>query len=442
MKYSISIAIFTCLVTPILSAQERSHDSKVIHLIQSFLAQYQELKIPTLTPDYRQNLVAIQSLEGINRQEHFFDHYHTKLKGIDVENLSSEVSYLYWQLQYELELNRMRIKLEKDFRRKHAGTVIPLDGLYKLPRHRDWYRFYLRWVASKNITPDEVLRLGEAEVNRVSGEIKKIQRAVGYEGNDKGFYQHLSDESFFITDEKTVLSLFEQKASAAYLNSGRVVDASNIPMIKIQAFSHPNKDLPPGAYNDGVFYFNFFGGRYNRRALDWLLIHEAMPGHHYQMSFRQIPALVPELRDLFWYQGFTEGWGAYVESLGKEMGFFTDPYLYLGKWEWDLVRSARLVLDVGIHLKGWSRKVALEYWRKNVPHQLGIADREIDRVTRWPGQAVSYKIGESEIFKLKRQLQKRLGKEFDQKKFHSTLLARGAVPLEIIRKIVLTEYSE
>src|SRR6185437_9216237 len=111
----------------------------------------------------------------------------------------------------------------------------------------------------------------------------------------------------------------------------------------------------PGYWSDGVFYYNFSGGRYDRRAMEWLFLHEAIPGHHYERTLPRPSGPAPRFRALFSYPGYTEGWGAYSEDLGRELGLYDDPYAYLGKLQWDLVRSARVVIDVGIHDEGWSK---------------------------------------------------------------------------------------
>lgn len=143
------------------------------------------------------------------------------------------------------------------------------------------------------------------------------------------------------------------------------------------------------------------------------------------------------MRALFWYPGFSEGWGAYAEDLGKDMGCYRDPYLYLGKWEWDLVRSARLVMDVGIHYEGWTRAQALRWWKENVPNQEDISEREVDRITRWPAQAISYKAGEDEILNLRKTASEKQGSDFDLRRFHTLVLQRGSIPLPLLREIVL-----
>jgi uncharacterized protein (DUF885 family) len=190
----------------------------------------------------------------------------------------------------------------------------------------------------------------------------------------------------------------------------------------------------PGYYNNGTFYYNLTDKPYNTRAYDWLFIHEGIPGHHYQ-HFTS-PAHPSAVQSLFFYYGFAEGWGAYAEELGKELGLYKTPYAELGKWEWDIVRSVRVPLDVGINYYGWTDEQALAFWKKNIRRQDDIAPREIARIKRWPAQVVTYKYGALQILHWKEELQKKQGAKFDIKAFHSKVLANGTLPLPLIRERV------
>jgi uncharacterized protein (DUF885 family) len=176
--------------------------------------------------------------------------------------------------------------------------------------------------------------------------------------------------------------------------------------------------------------------------MDWLFVHEAVPGHHDQQSIeRKLQLPCPEFMELFWYPGYSEGWAAYTEHLGKEVGLYQDVYSRLGKWEWDLVRSTRVVLDVGINLLSWSNARALRFWKRHVPNQDAIAIREIDRMRRWPGQVLSYKVGAIAILGLREYAVKHEESSFDIKKFHSLVLGRGSVPLDVLENVLRDRYE-
>jgi uncharacterized protein (DUF885 family) len=178
-----------------------------------------------------------------------------------------------------------------------------------------------------------------------------------------------------------------------------------------------------------------FDKPYNRRQVDWLFIHEAVPGHHYQSSIAAATKLSP-VQELFFYYGFVEGWGAYAEYLGKELGAYQTPYDELGKWEWDLVRSVRVPLDVGLNYYGLTDEQALDFWKKNIRGQDDIAMREIARMRRWPAQVVTYKYGAAQIMNWKAGLQKKEGSHFDIKAFHDRVLNHGSLPLFMAKENV------
>ncbi len=165
--------------------------------------------------------------------------------------------------------------------------------------------------------------------------------------------------------------------------------------------------------------------------MDWILNHEAIPGHHYQfIVFAKRKAYQPPFSDLMFCAGYAEGWACYTEYLGKELGQYQTPEAELAKWEWDLVRSARVVLDVGIHFHGWTKAQAMDYWKANIVGQDDISEREINRVTNWATQAVSYKAGAAKIEEMRTELEAGGGQ--DVRKIHSAILWFGEMPLEVV----------
>jgi uncharacterized protein (DUF885 family) len=428
---------FTLILFFIFPTNIHSHEQNIEIITTQFIKDFTALKIAEPTRDYREYFQKIKNIEDILQQKNVFRDYQQKLNSLDFKSLTKEEKYLFSHLTYEINLNLERVELELQFKKANEKPPLPEDGLFHLPNHELWYSFFIKQVTSKNITPQVVLQLGFREVRKVSNEIKKIQEQLGFKNQTKAFYQHLNNESFFIKDSQTVIAHFENIRELTYHHLGLVMEDTAIPLVGIQSVPTPTKDSPPGYYDsrDENFYFNFLGEHYNSRTMDWLFIHEAVAGHHYQMSVEKKIKAHSDLRDLFWYQGYSEGWGAYSEHLGHELGLYSDIYRSLGKWEWDLVRSARVVLDVGIHLKGWNKEKALAYWKKTVPNQENIAIREIDRIIRWPAQVLSYKVGEDEIFKLREWKQRSEGKNFDLRAFHSLILGHGTIPLETLAVI-------
>lgn len=170
---------------------------------------------------------------------------------------------------------------------------------------------------------------------------------------------------------------------------------------------------------------------YYLRQSDWLFIHEGNPGHHFQLNYESVVD-VPAYRANLNYFGFREGWAAYVEDLGREVGLYQTPYHYYSKWEWDLIRSVRLILDVGINNQGWTDETALTEWKKHITGKDGIGIREIKRMRRWPAQVLSYKAG-ARAFQIAREhAQIKAGENFNLKEFHSNILSKRSIPVQLL----------
>jgi uncharacterized protein (DUF885 family) len=193
--------------------------------------------------------------------------------------------------------------------------------------------------------------------------------------------------------------------------------------------------FPADGYYDGdrqTYYFNNSRGYYGRRNLDWLILHESTPGHHYQTQYAQQRNACPAKAPYASYSAFAEGWGAYVEEFGAQLGLYREPSDELGAVEWDLVRSIRVVLDVGINYEGWSQEQALALWRRELPMLPELAEREIKRVRDWPAQAITYKYGAFVIRTLREEQRAALGPAFDIRAFHDAVLRNGALPLVLL----------
>lgn len=371
-----------------------SDDDKLQDIFETFTAEYPDLKVPELNLSYVENFKNIQDLDGIERQRDLFVSTRNQLHTIRRQGLSSEYQYQYDTLVYEVNLNLRRLALETRFKEHDDGSPVPSTGLHSIRDGKEWYSWYVkRWTAA-GLSPDQLFTFGMDEVKRVQSEIKKIQKSAGYEGRDQEFYKFLNGPNFFITNQNELVSTLKDLRDQIQKNLSYDFAITDIPVVDIKPIPNPTKDTPPGYYDDGAFYFNFYGNSFRKRTLEWLFIHEANPGHHYQNIISDRSTNRPSFAKFFWYPGFTEGWGAYSEDIGKDLGMYGDIYQYLGKWEWDLVRSARIVLDVGLNYMGWNRDQAMKFWKENIMNQDDIAVREIDRMIRWPAQVLSYKVGE------------------------------------------------
>ena len=416
-------------------------------VVAQFIGGYEQLNIPGFTYDYREYFSSIPDVDALNGQEDFFAKEKSLLNNYDRASIKEEDLVDYDQMNYEIDFNLRRIALEKQW--MNDGRKIPSGGLHKLSNYSEWSSFFVKKYTSTDITPEEVYKLGESEVARVKPEIKRIQLQLGFR-DSIAFYEFLKSDTFYITDKQKVVDRFEVIDQTVRKHLSGFVGNVDLPPVCPMEWPDAGPNTPPGiylnrennSYGKDVFQYNFYGGRYNWRAMEWLYMHEAIPGHHLQFSFRNLYRSNDSLQQLFFYSGNAEGWACYVEYFGKEMGLYKDPYSELGKWEWDLVRSARLVIDVGIHYYGWTHEQALEYWKKTIPGQDEIAEREVTRVSNWTAQALSYKVGADFIFKLKEKCKQEEGASYDEKKFHRTYLSFGMGPLEIIEKNFQQVYSE
>jgi len=339
----------------------------------------------------------------------------------------------YELIAYETAINLERLSLEKQWAANKPAEISDL-GLAAIPNGKAWYAYFLKNWLSANVTPDEIYQFGLAEVKRVQGHIEAIQKQSGL--TEEAFYKHLNDRGFFINDPKDVLKYFEQTQAVIYKNMGNVFNEHKIQPLKIEQSTNEAMAQAPGYYDNNVFYYNQFNKPYNKRQVDWLFIHEAVPGHHYKSS---INAAIKQsnVQQLFYYLGLEEGWGAYVEELGKDLGVYKTRYDELGKWEWDLVRSVRVPMDIGLNYYGWTDEQALAFWKKNIRNQDDIALREIARVKRWPAQCITYKYGAGQIMEWKQILQKKEGAKFNIRNFHDRILNLASLPVFMVKERVL-----
>lgn len=406
--------------------------------LKSFVTEYSALGIPEFTFSYQQYFSSIPSTGSLQKQKEFFKRTQETLKQFAKAKLTLADQSKYMQLLYEVDFNLQRIGLEGQW--ISGGRKIPGGGLHELDNFQNWYAYFTKKYTSLDKTPEEIMEFGKNEVKRVQQEIRNIRMASEFP-DSLAFYTYLKTDTFYIRDKQSVLKAFSAADSTVRAHLPAFTGSVNVPPIFPMEWPDADRDTPPGmymnhednAYGKDVFVINFYGTRFNRRALEWLYMHEAIPGHHLQFTTN---TMHNELDDLFTYPGNFEGWACYIEYFGNDLGLYTNPYSRLGKWEWDLVRSARLVIDAGIHYYGWTQEQAMKYWKENIPGQEEIAVREITRVTNWPAQALSYKIGADFIFSLKEKwLEQNPG--LSEAQFHRAYLESGRLPLPVLSELML-----
>lgn len=400
-----------------------------------FVKGYNALKLPQLSLSYVNGLKEIQSADSVEKQLKFFTRIKSELQAYDPAKLNPSQRTDFQLIKYETGLNLERIVLEQQWL-KIRPKEIPAGGIITIPNGKAWYAYLLkRWV-NADVTPDQMYQFGLGEVERVKQHIETIRKETGL--NEDEFYKHLNDPSFFTSDPQEVQHSFEHTKAVVFANLHKLFSDTTIPPLKIKKGESRQLAQTPGYYDSNTFYYNLFDKTYNKRQYDWLFIHEGVPGHHYQSSIESATK-VSDVQQLFFYMGFAEGWGAYAEELGKDLGVYKTPYDELGKWEWDIVRSVRVPLDVGLNYYGWTDQQALDFWKKNIRGQDDIAIREIARMRRWPAQVITYKYGALQIINWREELKKEQGSKFDIKDFHGRVLDHGSLPLFMVRENVLSK---
>jgi uncharacterized protein (DUF885 family) len=321
-----------------------------------------------------------------------------------------------------------------------ARTTI---GASELPEGRDYYAWCVRRFTTLDTTADEVHAIGLREVARIRGEMEAVITSVGW---DKGFPAFLE---FLRTDRRFYPKTAEELLSRASLLSKKM--DGQLPALFKTLPRQPYgvepvpEDLAPkytaGRYNGapigstraGMYWVNTYAlPTRTLYTLEALTLHEAVPGHHLQTSLQQELTALPPFRRHLYVDAFGEGWGLYSERLGLEAGFYQDPYSNFGRLTYEMWRACRLVVDTGLHAKGWTREQALEYLGSNTALSLHEVTTETDRYIAWPGQALAYKMGELKIRELRRRAEDALGSRFDVREFHDAVLREGSVPLSVL----------
>ncbi len=340
------------------------------------------------------------------------------------------------------------IRKQRDF---IANEYLPATrdtvGLDALPDGKAWYAFNAKESTTTAQTPEQIHEIGLKEVERIHGEIRTVMEQVGFKGSLQDFFKFMQhDKQFEFKSEPALLEHYrglEAKINANVPKLFSLTPKAGFEIRPIEAFRA--KSAAGGEYmqpsedgsRPGIFYVNTYDlpTRKTWDAED-LFLHEAIPGHHFQLALQQELKGVPAFRRFGGETAFIEGWGLYAESLGKDLGVYTDPYSYFGRLQGELWRAVRLVVDTGLHSKGWSRQQVLDYMFANSSVSEPDAIAEAERYIAWPGQALAYKTGELKIQELRKRAQEKLGARFDIRQFHAEVLKDGSVPLDVLEEKV------
>ena len=312
-----------------------------------------------------------------------------------------------------------------------------------LPDGRQWYAFLVKLYTTTSMDPDAIHELGLKEVARIESEMDAVRQQVGFDGDLKAFFRYLKeDPRFYFQNEADLLTGYRELKTRINALLPRMFADFPEADYEIRAVEPFRAQSAAGAFYEraaadgsrpGIFYVNTFDLKGQPKyGMETLSLHEAAPGHHFQLSIQQELTDLPRFRRFDFYTAYTEGWALYCESIGKELGLFTDAYQYYGRLNDEMLRAMRLVVDTGLHAKGWSREQAIRYMLEHSTLAESDAVSEVERYIAFPGQALGYKIGQLRISAMRAKAQAALGPKFDVKTFHSVVLRDGSVPIDVL----------
>jgi uncharacterized protein (DUF885 family) len=315
-----------------------------------------------------------------------------------------------------------------------------------LPDGRTYYQHCIQYFTSLDLTPEEIHQTGLDEVHRIKAEMEGVIKQVGFKGDFKAFIEFLrTDPRFYVTTPEALLektSLVLKRMDGELPRIFKTLPRLPYGIREIPAYAAPGNTAAyyqPGT-GDGTRAGYYYVNTYDLPSrpiyeIEALSLHEAVPGHHFQIALQQELDL-PNYRRFGGFTSFVEGWALYSERLGLETGFYTDPYSNFGRLSYEIWRACRLVVDTGMHALGWSRQQAIDYMAANTSSTMLNIINEVDRYIAWPGQALAYKIGELNIRALRTHAERDLGPRFDLREFHDVVLTSGAVPLDVLEEMV------
>ena len=336
------------------------------------------------------------------------------------------------------------------YRRLHAfiaAEYLPkcreTAGLGALPGGAEIYAYLIQFWTTTNLSPEEIHELGRREVARIRAEMENVQRQVGYQGSLFDFLNFVATDPQFapFNTEEEVLDAYraiEARLAAQVPRFFGQVPRTPFEIRATEKFraATASAEYMPAADDGsrpGIFYVPIVDPRKNRTTrMENLFLHEAIPGHHFQIALTLENKALPRFRRFGWNSAYVEGWALYTESLGRELGLYTDPYQYLGMLLGDIHRAVRLVIDTGLHAKGWTREQALAYIIEQEGGDEAKHQAEVERYMAIPAQALSYKLGQLKILVLRARAEKELGAKWDIRAFHDHLLEEGSLPLAIL----------
>jgi len=406
--------------------------------------------------------------QGITQPKVVLQNYTATITGYIVEDPAQSVFFRPFRefppgipdsVQQQLRAEARRVIREqvipayRDFLQFMETEYIPgartTTALSDLPEGRAYYEHLVRYYTTLDLTPEEVHEIGRREVARIRAEMDSVMRRTGFRGSFQEFLQFLRTDPRFYA--RSADELLREAAWIAKQMDGRLPALFHVRTLPRQPYGvapvpphlQPRYTggryipAPPASRTGAYYWVNPYplNGR-PLYVLEALTLHEAVPGHHLQYAIRQELTDVHPFRRWVSFSAFGEGWALYAEKLGKEVGFYADPYREFGRLTYEMWRACRLVVDTGLHALGWTRQQAIDYMAANTALSLHEITTEVDRYISWPGQALAYKMGELTILRLRREAETRLGERFDLRDFHEVVLRQGDVPFGTLERLV------
>jgi uncharacterized protein (DUF885 family) len=386
-----------------------------------------------------------------------------QLKAHLVQDIAQSVFYKPLREMPE-SITQGRKRLIKDYKNNIKNTIIPTYqklhdfmqteyysaaretvGLSQLPNGKQWYDFMIKTHTTLDLSSDEIHQYGQQEVERILSEMNKVKLSVKFNGNMSDFFNYLrNDEQFYFKNKADLIQAYKNiktKIEATLPQMFEVFPKANyevkaVPDFQAASAAGASYEGPAAdGSRPGIFYINTHNLKSQPKfIMETLSIHEAAPGHHFQIAIQQEVKGLPNYRKFGGYTVFSEGWALYAESLGKELGLFSDPYMWYGRLVDEQLRAMRLVVDTGIHAKGWTRERAVTFMLDNSSMARSDVEAEVERYIVIPGQALAYKIGQRKLSELREIGEKTLADKFDIKKFHTQLLIDGSLPMPILEE--------
>lgn len=334
---------------------------------------------------------------------------------------------------------RIREFLETDYLKAARET----SGIEAVAGGKEYYNYLIKLYTTTTKPADEIFALGKSEVERITKEMEAVKDQVGFKGDLKAFFASLDTKKELrpFSKPEEVVANFNAIHERMKPNLVKLFDKSPKTAFEVRRTESFREASASAEYNPGskdgsrpgVFYVPIPDvKKYNTLSDEDLFLHEAIPGHHYQIALQLENTSLPPFRNILTYSAYAEGWGLYAESLGKELGLYTDPYQYFGMLSAEMHRAIRLVVDAGIHTQGWTREQAIQYSKDHEARSEQSIVAEIERYMAIPGQALSYKIGQLKIQELRAKAEKELGDKFNVAQFHNQVLDSGSIPLKVL----------